>query len=422
MKYNQRLFMTVLAQYRSARNARRVLQSSMLALCILCSACQQRPDSAPANHNAVTDASASQLSPAARLGQKIFNDASLSASGVTSCASCHDPAHAYAQNNTLSVQHGGAHHEKEGFRAAPSLRYLHFTPAFSIDAEGKASGGFNWDGRAASLARQAEGPLLSAHEMANPNRQAVLERLKKAAYAEEFKQVFGTSIFDTADAAFEQLLIALERFQIEDPSFHPFDSKYDQYLAGKVTLTTAETRGLRLFNDTQKGNCAACHSSEKGHDGRPPLFTDFSYDNLGIPRNADLLANADPSYFDLGLCGPQRTDLQTQTALCGAFKVPSLRNVATRKVFFHNGHFKNLQDVLAFYVRRDTHPQEWYPAAPDNARQRQQFNDLPAQYRANVNTDELPYQRKPGQTPVLNTEEINDVIAFLKTLTDGYRE
>lgn len=405
-----------------ASKMRHVLQWSLLALCVLCCACQQRPDTTSSSHNTVAEMPAKQLSPAAQLGQKIFSDASLSASGVTSCASCHDPAHAYAQNNSLSVQHGGAHHEKEGLRAAPSLRYLHFTPAFSIDAEGKASGGFNWDGRAASLARQAEGPLLSAHEMANPNRQAVLERLKKAAYAEEFKRVFGASIFETPDAAFEQLLMALERFQIEDPSFHPFDSKYDQYLAGKIKLSAAESNGLRLFNDAKKGNCAACHSSEKGQDGRPPLFTDFSYDNLGIPRNPDLLANADSKYFDLGLCGPQRTDLQTQSALCGAFKVPSLRNVATRKVFFHNGYFKNLQDVLAFYVRRDTHPQEWYPSANSKTKQIQKFNDLPSQYRSNVNTEEVPYHRKLGETPILNAEEIHDVIAFLNTLTDGYRE
>ena len=369
-----------------------------------------------------TAQSPSELSPAARLGQKIFSDASLSASGVTSCASCHDPAHAYAQNNALSVQHGGAEHDKEGLRAAPSLRYLHFAPPFSIDAEGKASGGFNWDGRAASLAQQAEGPLLSALEMANGNRQAVLTRLQKTAYAEEFKQVFGATIFSTPDAAFERLLTALERFQIEDPSFHPFDSKYDQYLAGKVPLSSAELRGLTLFEDPQKANCAACHVSKKRNDGGAPLFTDFSYDNLGVPRNSALLANADPAYFDLGLCGPQRTDLQHQANLCGAFKVPTLRNVATRKVFFHNGHFKDLQEVVKFYVRRDTHPAEWYPVSTKNKSQHQRFNDLPAKYQKNVNTTEVPYERKPSAKPALDADEINDLIAFLKTLTDGYHE
>lgn len=398
--------------------------SAWMSVAVLLSACHDAsvPAKPAISATASIAQSASELSPAARLGQKIFNDASLSASGVTSCASCHDPAHAYAQNNHLSVQHGGAAHDQEGFRAAPSLRYLHFTPPFSIDAEGKASGGFNWDGRAASLAQQAEGPLLSAHEMANANRQAVLARLEKATYAEEFKQVFGASIFNTPDAAFERLLTALERFQIEDPSFHPFDSKYDQYLAGKVPLNPAELRGLALFEDPQKANCAACHVSQKRDDGGAPLFTDFSYDNLGIPRNPDILANADPAYFDLGLCGPQRADLQHQTNLCGAFKVPTLRNVATRKVFFHNGRFKDLQEVVQFYVRRDTHPAEWYPVSTKNKAQYQRFNDLPAKYLKNVNTTEVPYDRKPGTPPALNADEINDLIAFLKTLTDGYHE
>ncbi len=95
-------------------------------------------------------------------------------------------------------------------------------------------------------------------------------------------------------------------------------------------------------------------------NGEPPLFTDFSYDNLGVPRNAAIPANDDPTYFDLGLCGPFRDDLATARDLCGAFKVPTLRNIALTAPYFHNGRFATLAQALAFYVRRDTNPEEWY--------------------------------------------------------------
>ena len=136
-----------------------------------------------------------------------------------------------------------------------------------------------------------------------------------------------------------------------------------------------------------------------------------------MPRNTEIAATADANYFDLGLCGPDRTDLSGRTDLCGAFKVPTLRNVATRPVFFHNGRFKSLKETLQFYVTRDTHPERWYPlvnGTPDK------FNDLPAAYRANVNTSEAPYNRKPGDAPTLTDAEIDDLIAFLTTLSDGY--
>ena len=176
---------------------------------------------------------------------------------------------------------------------------------------------------------------------------------------------------------------------------------------------------MAFFNNPTKGNCAACHTSTKGADGSAPLFTDFTYDNLGVPRNYLIPATADASYFDLGLCGPDRTDLTSRADLCGKFKVPTLRNVATRKTFFHNGKFNNLRDVLGFYVRRDTNPEEWYPRAADGTIQK--FNDVPAQYKANVNITEGPYNRQPGMAPALSTDEIEDVIQFLGTLTDGYK-
>jgi cytochrome c peroxidase len=120
----------------------------------------------------------------------------------------------------------------------------------------------------------------------------------------------------------------------------------------------------------------------------------------------------------MGLCGPDRTDLADRTDLCGAFKVPTLRNVATRKVFFHNGQFKTLRDALRFYVRRDTNPDQFYPIDDDGTARK--FDDLPIHLRGNVNTTEVPYDRLPGEAPRLNEDELSDVEAFLGTLTDGY--
>ncbi|WGG51119.1 cytochrome-c peroxidase [Rugamonas sp. DEMB1] len=359
------------------------------------------------------------LSQAAQLGEKIFKDVSLSASGKQSCASCHSPDQAHGPVGNLSAELGGPNGDTQGFRASPSLRYLNQTPAFFFDKEGTPTGGIDRDGRAQSLAEQAERPFLAPHEMANASKEAVVASLRKTGYAEQFRQQFGAAIFEQPEQAFSRITFALQQYQKEDTAFHPFDSKYDQFLAGKVKLADAELRGLALFNDTSKGNCIGCHASMRGADGAPPLFTDFTYDNLGVPRNARLKATADPAYFDLGLCGPDRTDLAARADLCGAFKVPTLRNVATRHTFFHNGAFDNLKDVVAFYVRRDTNPEEWYPLGADGKVDK--FNDLPAQYRRNVNISEVPYNRQPGMAPALSPAEIDDVVQFLGTLTDGYR-
>jgi cytochrome c peroxidase len=298
------------------------------------------------------------------------------------------------------------------------LRYLKQNPAFFFDEEDTPTGGFNRDGRGLSLADQARRPFLTAHEMGNASPADVLAKLQAAPYAEEFRAAFGANVFDDADNAFQSALVALQAYQVEDPEFNPFTSKYDYYLQGKADLTQQEVRGLSLFFAEDKGNCAACHPGSRNEDGSPPLFTDFTYDNLGVPRNGDIVATADPSYFDLGLCGPDRTDLAARTDLCGAFKVPTLRNVAITAPYFHNGKFKTLKEVIAFYVRRDTNPEEWYPIGASGV---EKFNDLPPAYRGNVNSTEKPYDRTLGQAPALNEQEIDDLAAFLETLTDGYQ-
>jgi cytochrome c peroxidase len=357
------------------------------------------------------------LSAEAALGQLAFNDRLLSAGSHVSCASCHSPDAAHSAPNDFPVQWAGPQADTQGLRASQSLRYLAADTAFHFDKDGKPVGGFFWDGRASSLADQAAGPLLGAREMANRTKAELVARMAGAQWAPRFRELYGDDIFKEPDRAFDKLTQALERFQKEDAAFNAYTSKYDAVLRGQAKLTDQEERGRILFDDPKKGNCAACHPSAKNADGSHPLFTDFSYDNLGIPRNPQIEANADPSYFDLGLCN--RPELANRAELCGSFKVPSLRNVAQRHVFFHNGRFHSLKEALQFYVQRDTNPEKWYPKRADGKVDK--FDDVPASYKRNVNTHEVPYDRKPGEAPALSDAEIDDVIAFLQTLNDNWQ-
>lgn len=371
------------------------------------------------NSAAETGTAAKPLSPLAQLGEKIFADTSLSASGQLACTTCHDPQHAFSQSTASGVALGGVAQDAPGLRNAPSLTYLAETPAFYFDDEGTPTGGFNRDGRANSLAEQAIRPFLTSFEMANASVADVIDKLSRATYAAEFRKLFGNDIFNNADQAFLDARQALQAYQLEDSEFAAFSSKFDYFLVGKAQFTDQELRGYALFNNPEKGNCAGCHPSARRENGKPPLFTDFTYDNLGVPRNELIAANQDASYFDLGLCGPQRLDLADRTDLCGAFKVPSLRNVAMTAPYFHNGKFQTLKEVVGFYVRRDTNPEEWYPLGSNNLPDK--FNDLPVEFHGNVNTTEVPYNRHEGEAPALSDSEIDDVVAFLNTLTDGYQ-
>ncbi|WP_345812086.1 cytochrome c peroxidase [Paraburkholderia sp. PREW-6R] len=370
------------------------------------------------------------LSDAAALGKLMFFDPALSASGKMSCASCHSPSHAYGPPNGLAAQLGGAGMHSQGTRAVPSLRYtLNRTPMWShaqaaslserlSETDNAPVGGFGWDGRFNLLHDQATFPLFDSNEMANKDPAAVLAKLERAPYASRFKEVFGRNIFVGRSKAFAQAMYAIERFELEDPSFHPYTSKYDYYLDGKVQLTAQETRGQKLFDDPARGNCASCHIDQRGVDGSHPLFTDFNFQALGVPRNPELRVNADPKYFDMGLCGPLRKDQSSDPSNCGLFRSVSLRNTATRQVFFHNGRFHTLKDALRFYVQRDTNPARWYPK--DAHGKIDKFDDLPVALRVNVDTTDEPLTRKAGERPVWSEQDIDDVAAFLTTLNDGY--
>jgi cytochrome c peroxidase len=368
---------------------------------------------------------ARELSSQARLGRQLFFDPGLSASGQLACASCHDPSNAYAAPAIAQVvMSGGPGMNRSGLRTVPSLRYLADTPRFSRhsyvdrgrDREDLGpAGGFMLDGRADNLREQALLPLLDPAEMANSNPEEIATRLRASSYDRELERLTGTTLTTAQDlvAAAE---IALERFELEDPSFHPYNSRFDRYLRGEPTLSADELEGMRLFISPVKGNCAACHTATTGPGGSPPVFTDFSYHALGVPRNPTIAANRQPVFFDLGLCGPRRPDMRAEHQYCGYFKTPTLRNVAKRVFFFHNGRFTTLRDVLHFYVERDTNPERWYPTIGGKLRR---FNDLPARYRDNVNISDAPLNRDRGDPPALSDAEIGKVIAFLETLTDA---
>ena len=400
-------------------SSRWVAFGAWLALALQLAACGGGGSSAPKPASATQAATvAQQLTPAAQLGELIFKDPTLSASGRMACATCHDAQRGHASPFDTPVALGGAGFDQAGLRNPPSLRYLRFNGAFHFEPDGTPMGGFFWDGRAATLQEQARGPFLNPLEMANPDAASVIAKLAAAPYAAQFRSVFGDAILSQPDAAFDRMAFALQRYQQEDPDFAPFTSKFDAVIAGGATFTPQELNGLALFNRADKGNCAACHPSTKPANAPGALFTDFSYDNLGVPRNAAIAANADAGFFDGGLCGATRGDLVDRTDLCGAFKVPSLRNVALRRHFFHNGAFSSLEQVIRFYVRRDTDPQLWYPL--DTLGNLVAYDDMPPALRGNVNTSEGPYNRRPGQAPALTDAEIDDLASFLRTLTDGY--
>jgi cytochrome c peroxidase len=395
------------------------------------------------------------LSAMAQLGQKIFFDASLSSSGAQSCASCHSPDHHYGPPNDGPVMLGGKNLSRQGARAVPSLTYLERQPNFSIGpdkadddnapglaqmaalgqtaarakktaAQGGAAaqnivpqGGLFWDGRADTLQEQALFPLLDPREMDGGSVEIVAAKLQHASYADYFPGLFGAGIFAKPRLLVSEAMFAVARYQIEEPGFHPYTSKFDFWLEGKARLGESELRGLNLFNDPDKANCAGCHPSMPTRDGLPPLFTDHEYEALGAPRNAELSDNRDGAHFDLGVCGPQRTDLAAQTQYCGMFKTPGLRNVATRHAFFHNGVFRNLEQVLDFYNFRDTGPDKVFSHAADGTVQK--YDDLPPKYHGNVDVSDAPFDRHFGEAPVMTAQDEADIIAFLKTLTDGYQ-
>jgi cytochrome c peroxidase len=332
------------------------------------------------------------------LGKLLFFEKRLSDPEGQDCSTCHHPKFAFADPDTGLPVSKGVIAGRYGNRNDMTISYSVYVPPLHKDTiEGVWVGGLFWDGRANDLTEQAMGPPLNPLEMANHDTIKMAEKIRSLEYADRFHDVYGADALSTPSLAFRHMADAMAAFEMTE-EFHPFNSKYDYFLRGEVQLTEQEITGMGLFVSELKGNCAACHPSTVLENGTPPLFTDFTYDNLGVPKNPE-----NPFYtlpIDLNPDGMNFVDLGlgitvNDPAENGKFRVPTLRNVAITPPYLHNGVFKTLFQVVSFYNSRDVAP--W----PD------------PEVSENVNIEEM------GDLGLTN-QEIEDIVAFLGTLTDGW--
>jgi cytochrome c peroxidase len=354
------------------------------------------------------------LSLKAQLGQRLFFDTNLSQPAGQACASCHNPAVAFTDADKTKPTSKGVISGLRGNRNTPTAMYSAYAPAFHFErSSGLYIGGQFLDGRASTLTDQAKGPFLNPVEMANTNAAMVVNKVKNASYAALFNTIYGAGALSNTTLAYNRIADAIAAYE-RSPVFNRFTSKYDFYLFGKAAFTANERRGLTVFEAGNKGNCAACHPN-RPVNGVPPLFTDHSYDNLGVPKNPENpfygLAsryNPDGAYFiDLGLGG-----ILDKPAEDGKIKVPTLRNVALTSPYTHNGYFKTLRGVVEFYNTRDTKRRCPNSLTTEANALLQKCWPAP-EVQANTNHAELGALK-------LTTQEMDDLVAFLKTLTDGY--
>jgi cytochrome c peroxidase len=371
------------------------------------------------------------------LGKLIFFDNNLSANGNQSCASCHDPAVGWtgpiAAINLAGAVYEGSIAGRFGNRKPPSSAYATQSPVFhqTQDEDHLFVGGNFWDGRATGerlgspAAEQALGPFLNPVEQALATPSDVVTRICSGPYGADFMAVYGATACDAAnvDEAYDAVGVAVAAFEGSAES-NAFSSKYDAWLAGRAKLTPEEHLGLALFKG--KGRCAACHVLENGRRGGA-LFTDFTFDNLGIPKNpanpwyTSPLNPQGADWVDLAL-GEYLESRSDHAVLAGEnygkHKVPTLRNVDLRpsadfvKAYGHNGYFKSLWATVHFYNTRDVKPA--CPGAYTEA-QALAADCWPApEVAANVNRSEL------GNLRLTRMQELA-IVAFLKALSDGYQ-
>jgi cytochrome c peroxidase len=376
----------------------------------------------------VSGASAA-LTPVQHLGKILYFDQYLSLNQNQACASCHHPSARFADPLNLKFPYDfpvslGSDPTLNGGRNAPTAAYAAFTPVFAWN--NGFSGGQFWDGRANSLKDQAKGPFLNPVEMGMADEAAVIGAIADPGnknfklYLKLFWQVYGINLrsLDTSLvspeilAAYDKTAEAIASFE-QTCRFTSFSSKYDYYLAGQARLSAMELRGLEVFENPALGNCAACHPNQARvlPDGRilPPLFTDFTYDNLGVPKNLNPLIADNPVDYGLGarsnlnLYNPALSPellpdgASVYLSEAGKFRVSSLRNTLRTAPYSHNGYFATLEEIVHFYNTRDVAAENWAP--PEVA--------------LNVNMTELG---NLGLSP----QQEADLVAFIRTLTDGY--
>jgi cytochrome c peroxidase len=390
------------------------------------------------------------LSDIEKLGEFLYFDENLSEPAGQSCASCHDPAFGFDDPDDLLPVSEGVIPGLFGGRNSPISAYAMYSPIMYFDEEeGLWIGGQFWDGRATGaylgdpLADQAVGPFLNPVEMANTSENQVIEDIKASEYADLFEKVWGKNSLNNVKKAYKQVGLSIAAFE-RSQLFGQFSSRYDAYLAaclakggdmndcangvgnaakkvGQKYFSAEEWAGFQLFvgennNDgvLEKGEgamCAACHVTQwtavadyalpvqtpawAPAGWVPPVFTDFTYDNLGVPHSEDpLLVNSAP---DLGLGGVMNDPLEN-----GKFKVMTVRNIGLSGPYAHNGYFMTLKEIVHFYNTRDV------PGANEG------MNWPPPEYSDTVNFDEL------GNLGLSDKDE-DALVEFMKTLSDGYK-
>lgn len=405
---------------------------------------------------------AAELSAKEQLGMSLFFDKNLSLNGNQACADCHSPDTGFTGPHTSINAHGAVYEgsvpKRFGNRKPPSAAYATTAPILHFDAnEELFIGGNFWDGRASGsklgnpAADQALGPFLNPLEHALPDNACVIYKVCNANYPVGLSQVWpgackipwppqlgalcaggehavalSANNRRQVDKAYEYVGLAIAAF--EDSSLvNAYTSKYDYYLAGRVKLDAQETRGMELYKG--KGKCAACHPVDPGPNGEPPLFTDYTYDNLGVPRNPEnpwytMSEKYNPygaQWKDQGLGEVLANHVEYRQYAennYGKQKVPTVRNVDKRpgsdfvKAYMHNGYFKTLKGVVNFYNTRDTKPACKDPLTPEAEALAQNCWPAP-EVAQNVNQEEL------GDLGLTEGEE-QAIVTFMTILSDGY--
>lgn len=357
----------------------------------------------------------------AELGEELFFDANLSWNRTQSCATCHDPDHAFIDprlgaDGRIAAVSLGDDGVSIGDRNAPTAAYAALAPEFHVGTRARFNkqsrhrtyegplGGMFHDGRAADLEAQAAGPPLNPIEMAMPDEASIISRIEEnPRYVGAFRSLFGADIFDDPEAAYAAMARAIAAFERTDV-FAPFDSKYDRSLRGEATLSFKELTGKSLFF-SEFTNCAICHQLHGNGDPVKKFretFSGYEYHNIGVPVNDAVRAMNGVEDLDLGLAFVPGFDSPENR---GRFRVPTLRNVAVTEPYMHNGVFRDLKTTVLFY--------EHFIDPEDraiNPETEQPWRD--PEIPETVSTELL----KVGDP--LTDDEVDALVCFLRTLTD----
>ena len=370
----------------------------------------------------------------ANIGEQLFFDTNLSLTRNTSCATCHNPDHAFIDNRFLAdgidqniFAHGALSVGDDGFslggRNAPTISYAQFIPTSSISNTGFPNGGQFHDGRVATLKHQAMGPPTNPLEMQMGSKGDVVTRIKEnPQYVATFKTLFGNDIFDNNTTAYEAMGEVIGQFE-KTKEFAPFDSKFDKFQDCRSegntraqclqsgNWTTDETNGMDMILEGGGTMCFFCHLNIASNPTPRETFTNYRYRNVGTPRNLNTLTLREAlglgqlSDIDHGIFTAFPT--LSEANFDGAFKVPTLRNVAVTAPYMHNGVFKNLRTVLEFY---DHLGQGNRPINPETNT---------TWGAPNVTTS---IHGVLSLNKSMTDNDIDAILAFLKTLTDARYE